>query len=155
MHLAPKKFTFNKSQYMQKVHQYNRICMRTKSEFLTTKIQESHHNPQKLWRVLGNVLHRLPAMLLPYVSHPQLLANRFNEFFTDKIYKIGSAFPVSFTQQRISHDTPPTFSTFSTVTEDQVAKIITHSPSRSCYLTLGPLFLSWIIWTSSFFPSLQ
>ena len=55
------KSHFNRSQYMQKVHQYNRICMQDKYEFLKAKIQDNHHDPKKLWRVLGNVLHRLHA----------------------------------------------------------------------------------------------
>ena len=36
---------------------------------------------------------------------------------------------------------PPMFSTFSTVTEDQVTKIITNSPSKSCSLDPLPTFL--------------
>ena len=48
------KSHFNRSQYMQKVHQYNRICMQAKSEFLKAKIQDDHHDPPKImanpWR---------------------------------------------------------------------------------------------------------
>ena len=43
------KSIFNRSQYMQKVHQYNKICMQAKSEFLKANIQDNYHNPQKLW----------------------------------------------------------------------------------------------------------
>ena len=78
------KSTFNRSRYMQKVHQYNRICMQAKSQFLKVKIQDNHNNPQKLWRVLGDVLHRLPVKILPSIKHPQLLADRCMEFFTEK-----------------------------------------------------------------------
>ena len=35
------KSTFNRSQYMQKVHQYNKICMQAKSEFLKAKIRDN------------------------------------------------------------------------------------------------------------------
>ena len=108
---------------MQKVHQYNRICMQAKSQFLKAKIQDNHHNPQKLWCVLGDVLHRLPAKILPSIKPPQLLADRFVE-------------------SAITPDScPHMFSTFSTVTEDQVTKIITNSPSKSCSLEPWPTFL--------------
>ena len=80
------KSTFNRSRYMQKVHQYNRICMQAKSQFLKVKIQDNHNNAQKLWRILGDVLHRLPAKILPLIKPPQLLADRFVEFFTEKIH---------------------------------------------------------------------
>ena len=65
------KSHFNRSQYMQKVHQYNRTCIQAKSEFLKAKIQDNHHDPKKLWRVLGDVLHRLPARMLPSINPPR------------------------------------------------------------------------------------
>ena len=134
--------TFNRSQYMQKVHQYNRVCMQAKSQFLKEKIQDNHHNPQKLWRVLGDVLHRLPAKILPSINPLQLLADRFVEFFTEKIEKIRSTFSASVNLQHITPDSPPPmFPSFSTVTEEEVTKIITSSPSKSCSLDPWPTFL--------------
>ena len=127
---------------MQKVHQYNRICMQAKSQFLKAKIQDNHNNPQKLWRVLGDVLHRLPAKILPAIKPPQLSADSFVEFFTEKIEKIRSTFSASANLQHITPDSPPPmFSTFSTVTEDQVTKVSTSSPSKSCSLDPWPTFL--------------
>ena len=119
------KSTFNRSWYMQKVHQYNRICMQAKSQFLKAKIQDNHYNSQKLWRVLGNVLHRLRTKILPSIKPPQLLADRFVEFFTEKLEKIYSTFYASVNLQHITPDSPPPmFSTFSTVTEYQVTKLL-------------------------------
>ena len=88
-------------------HQYNRICMQAKSQFLKAKIQDNHNNTQKLWRVLGDVLHRLPAKILPSIKPPQLLADRFVEFFTEKIEKIRSTFSASVNLQHITPDSPP------------------------------------------------
>ena len=125
------KSHFNRSQLMQKQHQYNRICMQAISEFLKAKILDYHHDPKKLWRVLGNVLHRLAAKILPLINLPWLLADRFVEFFTEKIEKIRSTFPTSLKPQHISPDSPtPVLSTFSTVTKHQVTKIIMKSPSK-------------------------
>ena len=141
------KSHFNRSQYMQKVHQYNRTCIQAKSKFLKAKIQDNHHDPKKLWQVLGDVLHRLPARMLPSINPPRLLADRFVEF-SEKIEKICSTFPISQKSQHIAPDSPPpVLSTFSTVTEDQVTKIIMKSPSKSC--SLSPLFLFSIIWIFS------
>ena len=81
------KSHFNRSQYMQKVHQYNRTCIQGKSEFLKAKIQDNHHDPKKLWQILGDVLHRLPARMLPSINPPRLLADRFVEFSSEKIEK--------------------------------------------------------------------
>ena len=126
---------------MQKVHQYNRVCMQAKSQFLKEKIQDNHHNPQKLWCVLGDVLHRLPAKILSSINPPQLLADRFLEFFTEKIEKMRSTFSASVNLQHITPDSPPPmFPSFSTVTEEEITKIITSSPSKSCSLDPWPTF---------------
>ena len=120
------KSHFNRSQYMQKVHQYNRTCIQAKSEFPKAKIQDNHHDPKNLWRVLGDVLHRLPARILPLINPPWLLADRFVEFFSEKIEKICSTFPISQKSQHIAPDSPPpVLSTF-----------IMKSPSKSCSLDL-------------------
>ena len=135
------KSTFNRSQYMQKVHQYHSICMQAKSQFLKAKIQDNHHNPQKLWRVLCDVLHRLPAKIVPSIKPLQLLADRFVEFFTEKIEN-NTLNILCFCQFSVTSDPPPPmFSTFSTVTEDQATKIITNSPSKSCSLHPWTTFL--------------
>ena len=88
------------------------------------------------------MLHRLPAKILPPIKPPQLLADRFVESFTEKIEKICSTFSASLNLQHITPDSPaPKFSTFSTVTEDQVTKIITNSLSKSCSLDPWSSFL--------------
>ena len=75
-------------------------------------------------------------MLLP-INPPQLLADRFS-----KIEKNMLNFPyiAEFTTHhpRLSF---PMLSIFSTVTEDQVTKIIMNSPSKSCSLDPWPTFL--------------
>ena len=80
------------------------------------------------------MLHRLPAKTLPLIKPPQFLGDRFVEFFTEKIEKICSTFSASVNSQHITPDSPPPmFSTFFTVTEDQVTKMITNYPSKSCF----------------------
>ena len=88
------------------------------------------------------MLHRIPAKILPSINPPQLLADRFVEFFTEKIKKIHSIFSTSLNFKHITPDSPPPmFASFSTVTEDQVTKIILESPIKSCSLDLWPTFL--------------
>ena len=89
------------------------------------------------------MLYRLPAKILPSIKPPQLLTDRFVEFFTEKkLKKIRSTFSASVSLQHITPDSPPPmFSTFSTITEDQVTKIITNPPSKSCSLDPWPTFL--------------
>ena len=136
------KSSFNRSQYIKKVHMYNKICMKAKSDFLKSRIHDNQDNPQKLWQTLSDVLHRSAAKVLPSVNSPQLLANKFVEFFTEKITNIRQSFANSNPPKYTDSDlTPPVFSAFSSVSEDQVAKIIKNSPSKSCSLDPWPTFL--------------
>ena len=65
-----------------------------------------------------------------------------SSFLQKKIENIHSTFPASFNSQHISPDSPPpSFPHLSTVTKDQVAQIITNSPSKSCSLDPWPTFL--------------
>ena len=136
------KSSFNRSQYIKKVHMYNKICMKAKSDFLKSRIHDNQDNPQKLWQTLNDVLHRSAAKVLPSVNSPQLLANKFVEFFTEKITNIRQFFANSNPPQYTDSDLiPPVFSAFSSVSEDQVAKIIKNFPSKSCSLDPWPTFL--------------
>ena len=88
------------------------------------------------------MLHRTPAKILPSINPPKLLADRFVEFFTEKIEKIHSIFSTSLNLRHITPDSPPpTFASFSAVTEEQVTKIIQDSPTKSCSLDPWPTFL--------------
>ena len=121
---------------------YNKICMKAKSDFLKSRIHDNQDNPQKLWQTLNDVLHRSAAKVLPSVNSPQLLANKFVELFTEKITNIRQSFANSNPPHYTDSDlTPPVFSAFSSVAEDQVAKIIKNSPSKSCSLDPWPTFL--------------
>ena len=82
------------------------------------------------------------AKILPSINPPKLLADRFVEFFTEKIEKIHSIFSTSLNFRHITPDSPPpTFASFSAVTEEQVTQIIQDSPTKSCSLDPWPTFL--------------
>ena len=89
----------------------------------------------------------ITSQAAPIYKPHQLLADRFVEFSTGKIEKLCSIFPIFLiTEQHIFPDiSPPTFSTFSTLTYDQVAKSIKTLLVNPVPLTLGPHFLSLII----------
>ena len=132
---------------MHKVHRCNRICMRAK--FLRTKIQENHHIP-----LIINIMtssRRCATWITWQVTAiyetPQHLSERFVNFFTDKIEKTLNLPCIHHSPAHLPCYSSPTFSPFFTVTENQVAKIITNFPNKSC--SLDQVFVSLIIWTSS------
>ena len=77
--------------------------------------------------------------MLRSINLPRLLDDRFVEF---SLEKIRSTFPICQKSPHITRDSLPlVLSTFSTVTGDQVTKIIMKFPSKSCSLDPWPTFL--------------
>ena len=95
-----------------------------------------------MWKCLNLILHRKSGSTLPDSSSNQNLADKFAEYFIDKISRISSAFP-DFSPSPIERPNviAPDFSTFATVSEGDVRKIIMHSPTKSCSLDPIPTFL--------------
>ena len=84
-----------------------------------------------------------PASPLPDCSDFTSLANKFGSYFNDKIEKIREILnskDCSGEQVKPSY-TPPKLPKFSTVSEDEVRKIITSSPNKSCNLDPCPTSL--------------
>ena len=104
-------------------HQHNRTCIQAKSEFLKAKTQT-------------------PSQDATIDKSPSAPGRQICGVLLRKNEKIRSTFPISQKLQHIAPESPPPVpSTFSTVTEDQVTKIIMKSPSKSCSLDPWPTFL--------------
>ena len=91
---------------------------------------------------LGNVLYRLSAKLLPLINPLSFWLTDFWSSLKKKMKKNPPYF-LCFAEFETHH--PRLFShmffSFSTVTEDQFAKILLNPPSKSCSLDPWPTFL--------------
>ena len=65
----------------------------------------------------------------------------FASFFSNKISKIRDTFSTSGSFNDAPDSVPPAFNTFMPVTEDEVHKCISESPTKSCSLDPIPTFL--------------
>ena len=93
---------------------------------------------RKLWHELNKIMHRGHESKLPPHQLDKSLADHFASYFNEKILKIRNSF-VSSAGDTILR--PPVFSAFSPVTEDEISKIISNSPTKSCLLDPWPTFL--------------
>ena len=101
----------------------------------------SNYNPKKLWQSLRKVLHRTSETVLPAHSSDKSLADMFASFFSNKISKIRDTFSTSGSFNDAPDSLPPAFNGFMPVTEDEVYKCISESPTKSCSLDPIPTFL--------------
>ena len=87
-------------------------------------------------------MHRGHESNLPPHQSDKSIADHFASYFNEKILKICNSFVSSDgdTTLRPPAD-PPVFSAFSPVT-DEISKIISNSPTKSCLLDPWPTFLA-------------
>ena len=105
-------------------------------------ISDNSHDSKKLWRELHKVLHRSHGTTLPTCESSKSLANRFATFFSNKIMKICESFSSSDSCNTVHPPSdPPKLTVFTQVTQDEIGKIISKSPTKSYLLDPLPTFL--------------
>ena len=136
------KTPLDRSNYRRQVNKFNTLLASAKRTFYTKLIQENSDDSKKMWKSLNSVLHRGPKTILPDCSEDLSLAEKFSEFFVNKISRIWATFPaVSSQMVPPPHSVIPNFSAFENVSTEDVRKIITASPTQSCSLGPWPTFL--------------
>lgn len=121
-----------------------------KARFYEEKIDECGGNQQKLWRVLNNLLGRVPTNAYPDSLPIQLLAENFNSFFISKIQLLrdeidGSNLNLIYSdvfQNFTSIQDQGFFHRFSQVSNDDVIQVI--KSVKSTYCSLDPINVSKI-----------
>ena len=84
--------------------------------------------------------YSLPDKVLPSHACHIGLANRFVTFFSDKISKIRESFTNTDSFTLPTPSDIPKFALFKYLSEDEVRKVITKSPTKSCLLDPRPTF---------------
>ena len=96
----------------------------------------------KLWWKLHKVLHRPHGTTSPTCKSSKSFADHFATFFLNKIMKIRESFSSSESCNMVHPPfDPPKLTVFTQVTQDEIGKIISKSPTKSCLLDPLPPFL--------------
>jgi len=112
------------------VKQFLAVIIAVKKCFNASLIVSSSSNPLKLWNSVNTLLERKPTPLLLSLASSQSLSQMFATFFSDKILKLHTALKSSTTIS--SFYIPPKtllLSCFTLFSENEVSKIISHSPN--------------------------
>ena len=134
------KSELNRSRLRRQIAWCNRLANKDKGSYYTNLIT-ANSDPKKLWQSLRKVLHRTSETVLPAHSSDKSLADMFASFFSNKISKIRDTFSTSGSFNDAPDSLPPAFNAFMPVTEDEVYKCISESPTKSCSLDPIPTFL--------------
>ena len=138
------KVPLDKYRFRKQVNKYNSLINSAKHAYYTDLVTSNSGDTKKLWKSLNNILHRNPISVFPERTSADL-ANKFSNFFVDKITRIRAAFPSSSSVSDLHADstkvTQQKLSCFTPVSEDDVRKIINESPTKSCQLDPWPTFL--------------
>ena len=127
--------------FVRNAGSFYRRANKDKSSYYTNLITANSDDPKKLWQSLRKALHRPSDTVLPAHSSDKSIADMFASFFSIKIRKIRDTFSTSGSFNDAPDSVPPAFNTFMPVTEDEVHKCISESPTKSCSLDPIPTFL--------------
>ena len=122
----------------------NLICSSKKS-YYTSLINGNQSDYKFLLKTIDNLLHRKCSTPYPPCNSPSELANKFVDFFSDKIAKIrvdlDAAAPIHLVQD-VNRVCPYTFDEFNTVSVDEVHKCVVKLSSKSCDLDPLPGYVT-------------
>ena len=125
----------DRSRYRKQANLCNRMMATARRKHYTKCIDENSDNPKKLWKTINNILHRTPTPSMPAAIDIKSLSESFSNFFIDKITKIRMNFRDVKSLPKI--ESPKIVSPltgFEAATTDEIKKLITKSPSKTCDL---------------------
>lgn len=124
---------------------YNNLCVSTKTSYYNKKFQECGNNQREMYSLIKVFLPKQIANVYPDAENSIDLANKCNTFFVVKVSKIVNALdesgvPLSPRETCIFTNDP--LDKFVLVTDNEISKIISSSPNKSC--ALDPIPTSFI-----------
>lgn len=125
------------------------LLVQAKKNYYSDKIAECGTDHKQLFRLTKNLMGQNGDVILPSCSSEKILSNKFSNYFLNKITtirtNIGSVNSLADSDNLVmTADIPfdgEALTQLTPTTEDEVRKIITNSPSKSCELDPLPTSL--------------
>jgi hypothetical protein len=128
--------------YLQQRDEVNKLIAEAKQEHFRSAVAESKGDTKKLFTVVNRLLGKDSVTPLPAGKSISDISEMFSEYFVQKIAKIRNSITCDSSMPVIQ---PPfvssSLTTFEPVTSDEVTKLITSSPNKSCDLDPIPTSL--------------
>ena len=140
------KLHVDKSQLDHQRNKYNYLLSEAKKNYFRSKVDNAQTS-KELYSVCNKLLNRGKQSILPDYDCAETLANKFVDYFNDKIAKIRIdleksplSTPDYLADINVVFDGDP-LQEFALVSQDYVRKIISSSPTKSCSLDPIPTWL--------------
>ena len=136
------KLTVHRDIFVQKKIKVNQLLAAAKRDFYSEKVKECP-DQKSLFKIANSLLNKSSSNSLPDHTCPQDLANRFNNFFSQKIENIRKRLDQTQTKKVvpcsiISAPSPPPLDHLKPTTPEEVKKIVMNSKATSCRLDPMP-----------------
>ncbi|XP_077985142.1 uncharacterized protein LOC144439783 [Glandiceps talaboti] len=132
------KLTIHRQIYKSQCLTVNQLIHSAKINYYRHIIQENGNNQKALFNVVNKLLHKSKEMQLPSHTSTEEIAERFSNFFVDKIKTIRVNLQNqacgNYTTNQSTNDASTKLVIFEPTNEDELRKIITRSPNKSCNL---------------------
>ncbi|XP_071504088.1 uncharacterized protein [Diadema antillarum] len=124
------------------VNNYNSILEETltKREYNSERIKDCSGDSKRLFKIASDLLNRKQKSPLPTHTSALDLASRFNKFFTNKVDAIRASLP-DVRRPSGARQTATVMDTLTATNEDEVRRILSGSPAKSCKLDPIPTSL--------------
>lgn len=141
------KLEVHRQIYTEQCRTVMKLLRNTKQQYYTTKVMESGGDHKTLFKLTKNMMGTDGGTKLPSHDSPVLLAERFSDFFTNKIVTIREgllALQVGDTASMLQDEatfTGTPLSVFTEASQDEVKRLIMKSATKSCELDPLPTWL--------------
>jgi hypothetical protein len=136
------KLTVHRDIFVQKKVKVNQLLVSAKRDFYSERVKECP-DQKSLFKVANTLLNKSSSTSLPDHTCSQDLANRFNDFFTQKIKNIRQRLDTTQSKKallcsNISMPSPPLLDQLEPTSPEEVKKIVMSSKTTSCRLDPMP-----------------
>ena len=140
------RLTVDRQIYVSKRNAVNRLCNNAKKDFYGRKISECQNDQKQIFKIANSLLHKSNETPLPEHESSQELANRFADFFTEKINKIRQQLESAQSRSKSSSDKnsqkcSEILSSFEPASEEEIRKLVMQAATKSCNLDPFPTWL--------------
>ena len=135
------KLEVDRHLFVEARNNVSRLLLDAKTSFYSARIHELNGNQKALFREMNHLLHKSTETPLPPHDSPEVLANQFAEYFSEKIEKIRLELQCCIVQPSTTSSTQSSsvqniceLSSFDNVPIKTVSDLIASAPSKTCAL---------------------
>ena len=135
------KLEVDRQLFVEARNNVSRLLLDAKTSFYSARIHELNGNQKALFREMNHLLHKSTETPLPPHDSPEVLANQFAVYFSEKIEKIRLELQCCIVQPSTTSSTQSSsvrniceLSSFDNVPIKTVSDLIASAPSKTCAL---------------------